>query len=153
MLFLRRLVRFMVLCCGTILFFVSGSGSSAQGQDRLDGYWWDTVPYELRLGFILGYQEGFKMALGEIIAQNELLPGSLDTLSPEALEARFHLRPPVTCNQIAEKLDGLYRDSSNKPISISSAIIVAIMKAHNESEETIRQAIADYRNAETQPKE
>ena len=83
---------------------VYSPGTSADSPPKFDGYWWQTLPPEFQLGFILGYQEGLKMALGELIARNRSFPGSSRNLSPKSLEDQFRLRPQFTCGEIEKEL-------------------------------------------------
>jgi hypothetical protein len=132
-----------------VVIISAGYSSEMKSDNRnsFDGYWWQTLPYEFQLGFILGYQEGFKMALGEIVARKKNFPGSLENISLKDLADQFYLKSRYTCGQIAQELNKLYQDEANKPIYIHSAINISLMKLNHVSEANIKKAIIQYRKA------
>ena len=145
--FSQKFLIFFFFLFGAALFLIFSSKLNAQTQETFDGNWWNEVPAEFQLGFILGYQEGVKVALGEIVARDKNLPGSLENLSTQSLEDQFHLKIPFSCSQITGEIDRFYQKDINKPIHIYSAITIALMKLQNFPEETIRKAISQYRKA------
>ena len=132
-----------------VIIIFTGYASEIKNDNRnsFDGYWWQTLPYEFQLGFILGYQEGFKMALGEIIARKNNFPGSLENISVKDLADQFYLKSQHTCGQIVQEVSKLYQDEANKPIFIHSAINISLMKLNHVSEANINKAIIQYRKA------
>jgi len=147
MIFSQKRSIFFIFCLGLVFFLVYSPDLSAQKQEDFNGNWWNEVPLNFKLGFVLGYQEGFKVALGEIVARDKNLPGSLENLSAQSLEDQFHLKIPFSCSQITEEINRFYQEDSNKPINIYSAITIALMKLQKCSEENIQKAIIKYRNA------
>ncbi|MBW1678961.1 MAG: hypothetical protein JRJ08_02265 [Deltaproteobacteria bacterium] len=147
MIFYRKFLIFFYICSVVIFPRILSAEMSADIQKKFDGYWWKEIPLEFQLGFILGYQEGFKMALGELIARNRSFPGSLENLSLKNLERQFHLQSPFECGKIAQEIDKLYEEEANKTIYIYSAINIALMKIKPEPMENIRKAIIQHRKA------
>ena len=145
--FFQKYFLFSFIVFGVFFPEVYSPGTSADSPPKFDGYWWQTLPPEFQLGFILGYQEGLKMALGELIARNRSFPGSSENLSPKSLEDQFRLRPQFTCGEIEKELNKIYEDKTNKGIYIYSAITIALMKLRKEPEEAIQKTIIQYRKA------
>lgn len=126
----------------TMLFFLLWAPDSrAQEPDSLNGYWWTNLPLEFKLGFILGYQEGFKMAFGQVLARNQELPGSTNHLTPDYLNGKYYLEARATCGQIEKELEQLYTKEPHKIIYIFSAINIALMKLHGVPEDNVQAAI------------
>ena len=145
--FYQKFLILFFICSGVIFPQILSAEMSTNIQKEFDGYWWKKLPPEFQLGFVLGYQEGFKMALGELIARNRSFPGSLENLSLKDLEHQFHLQSQFECGKIAQELDKLYEDEANKIIYIYSAINIVLMKIKLEPVENIKKAIIQYRKA------
>ena len=96
----RFKIRYPCLAIALALVLTGMAGSQSQNSQSLDGEWWTTLPSEFKFGFILGYQEGFKMALGQVLASNEDFAGSLHSVTPDYLISKFFLQTKATCGEI-----------------------------------------------------
>ncbi len=129
------------------LLIVCPPRSQTQELPRLNGDWWATLPADFKLGFILGYQEGFKMALGQILAYNEDFPGSSQALTQDYLNKKFYLETEPTSGEIEQEINRIYADKANRPMHIYSAITVALMQLQGLPEKTIQSALEQHRKA------
>ncbi|HNR12385.1 MAG TPA: hypothetical protein PLG17_02560 [Thermodesulfobacteriota bacterium] len=148
---IRRLIAGRCILALTIaLLLVLPVRGSAQDSGRLDGYWWTGLPFEFKFGFILGYQEGIKSALGHVMARGNEFPGSLSCLTPDYLNSTFFLSIKPTCGAIEKELEAIYTKEENKPLYIYSAITIALMRLQGKPEEEVQETIRQFLNAKKQ---
>jgi hypothetical protein len=96
---------------GIAIFLLLGAAAMAQESPTHNGNWWRTIPYDMRVGYVMGYLEGGCHQESDVLA----------SLNPLSDEQRSKIPSCVfpnqtTFGQIVDAMDQFYHDANNRLI-------------------------------------
>ncbi len=140
--------------------------------DELDGYWWQTLEKLDKLQYVVGFLEGYSLALAHFnilpdiisievestlrdrekkeeklkreIFDNIILPLTRSILT--SARQNYDLPLDITFGKFVDKIDEFYKNKLNKNILVLGAITIVMKKLRGESDEFIEAIESFYRN-------
>jgi hypothetical protein len=103
------------------LLFLPAAGFSQSASEARNGYWWQSIPEGMKIGYVIGYTEGAEPASTACQILNVVSATKMSKTSVNALRSTEDF-DNVRFGQYEKGLDDFYRDFRNMSIHVSDAM-------------------------------